>query len=317
MRSAWGKFCSAIRTVSLYCCLSSRMASMVRLTSTGARPTEGSSIRRIRGASIRARPSASICCSPPLMEPASCRRRSASRGKAEKQKSMLVLIWARALARKAPSRRFSSTVSRGNNRRPSGTSAMPRSTISSVARPIRLCRSPSISATITPASGRTMPITLFMSVLFPLPLVPSSTTVSPPPTLMDTSSNTRTAPYPASTPEMVRLLAKIRPLDFRIANHLVGAAVGDFFAGDKHDEALGESHHSAHDVLDEDHRDASFIEPDQQRHDVVNLGIRESGHRLIGDQQLGLRRHRAGEFQFAHIHLGEIAREASRAVDEA
>src|SRR6267378_3621249 len=83
MRRAWGKFCSAISTVSWYCCLSSRMASMVRLTRTGARPTEGSSIRRMRGASIRARPRASICCSPPLMEPASWRRRSAKRGKAE------------------------------------------------------------------------------------------------------------------------------------------------------------------------------------------------------------------------------------------
>ena len=44
----------------------------------------------------------------------------------------------RAVRRKAPSRRFSSTVSFGNSRRPSGTSAMPRSTISSVVRPIRL-----------------------------------------------------------------------------------------------------------------------------------------------------------------------------------
>jgi hypothetical protein len=34
----------------------------------------------------------------------------------------------------------------------------------------------------------------FMSVDLPLPLVPSSTTVSPPPTLTETSSITRTAP---------------------------------------------------------------------------------------------------------------------------
>ena len=46
---------------------------MVRLTRIGASPTEGSSTRRIFGASISARPSASICCSPPDIEPASWR----------------------------------------------------------------------------------------------------------------------------------------------------------------------------------------------------------------------------------------------------
>ena len=75
---------------------------MVRLTSTGARPTEGSSIRMMRGASISARPSASICCSPPLMEPASWRRRSARRGKHSKQNSRFDLSDARALRRNAP-----------------------------------------------------------------------------------------------------------------------------------------------------------------------------------------------------------------------
>src|SRR3974390_1716891 len=69
---------------------------MVRLTSPGARPTGGSSTRRMRGASISARPSASICCSPPLIEPASWRRRSARRGKGSKQKSKFALIWAPA-----------------------------------------------------------------------------------------------------------------------------------------------------------------------------------------------------------------------------
>ena len=44
------------------------------------------------------------------------------------------------------------------------------------------------------AAGRTMPITHFSSVLLPLPLVPSSATVSPAPTDSDTSCSTRTAP---------------------------------------------------------------------------------------------------------------------------
>src|SRR5258707_365642 len=135
------------------------------MTRMGARPTEGSSIRRILGAVIRARASVSICCSPPLMLPASCRRRSASRGKVSKQNARFFAIAARALGRYAPSRRFSSTVSRGKSRRPSGTSAMPRSTICSGARPTRSCSTPSIVALMTPELGDTMPIMHFISEL--------------------------------------------------------------------------------------------------------------------------------------------------------
>ena len=71
---------------------------------------------------------------------------------------------------------------------------MPSSTISSVASPISSCRVPSMSATMLPADGRTMPITHFSSVLLPLPLVPSSVTVSPAATVSDTSCSMRTAP---------------------------------------------------------------------------------------------------------------------------
>ena len=42
--------------------------------------------------------------------------------------------------------------------------------------------------------GRTSPMTHFISVLLPLPLVPSSTTVSPSLTFNETFSMTRTAP---------------------------------------------------------------------------------------------------------------------------
>ena len=194
MRMAWVKFCSAISTVSWYWSFSCLMASMVRLTSSGASPTDGSSTSRIFGASISARPSASICCSPPLRLPASWELRSLRRGKVAKQLSRLRCISTRAARRKAPSSRFSSTVSLGNRRRPSGTRAMPRSTISSVVSLVRSWLTPSMSATMRPALGRTSPMTHFISVLLPLPLVPSSTTVSPAPTSIETSSITRTAP---------------------------------------------------------------------------------------------------------------------------
>src|SRR5207253_2331803 len=73
------KFCSAISTVRLYFDCNSLIVSMVRLTRIGASPTDGSSTSRMRGALISARASASICCSPPLIEPASWLRRSFNR----------------------------------------------------------------------------------------------------------------------------------------------------------------------------------------------------------------------------------------------
>jgi hypothetical protein len=71
---------------------------------------------------------------------------------------------------------------------------MPSSTMSSVVRPTRSCSAPSIVARMRPAFGRTIPMMHLMSVLLPLPLVPSRTTVLPAATLSETSSRTRTWP---------------------------------------------------------------------------------------------------------------------------
>ena len=82
--------------------------------------------------------------------PTCCRRAGgAARATPGRSRSSLrgcAAISARALGRKAPSSRFSSTVSLGKSRRPSGTRLIPRSTIASVERPTRSCRAPSISA---------------------------------------------------------------------------------------------------------------------------------------------------------------------------
>ena len=87
-----------------------------------------------------------------------------------------------------------------------------------------------------------------------------------------------------------------------------GRAVGDLLAGDQHDQALRELHHRAHDVLDQDDGDAALVEPDQQADDVVDLRMRQPGHGLVGDQELRLRRHGAGELELAHLDLREVAR---------
>ena len=54
------------------------------------------------------------------------------------------------------------------------------------------------------------------------------------------------------------------------------------------------------------------VEPQQQGEDVVDLGVRQPGHRLVGDQQLRLGGHGAGELELAHLDLGQVARHALR-----
>ena len=121
-------FCSTISTVSPL----ARMrftSSKTCCTTTGARPADGSSSSSSLGPLISARPMAHICCSPPDIVPASCLRRSFMRGNRSNTNSIRSANAARASGMKAPIFRLSSTVSRGNSRRFSGTWAMPRPTM--------------------------------------------------------------------------------------------------------------------------------------------------------------------------------------------
>ena len=167
--------------------------SIVRATSNGASPTEGSSISKSRGADINARPApASVAYRP--IDPTNCFRRSASRGNTSKQNSRFCLIAGRANLRNAPISRFSVTVSRGNNRRPSGTNADAEIDDILGRHADKFVRAPSIVAAIEPAVGRTIPMIHFINVDLPLPLVPSRATVSLSATDSETSYRMRTAP---------------------------------------------------------------------------------------------------------------------------
>jgi len=72
--------CSASRMVSPSLCSRSKV-SYIDSTTAGARPSDGSSSIKSLGSLINARPTASICRSPPDMVPAHWLRRSASFGK--------------------------------------------------------------------------------------------------------------------------------------------------------------------------------------------------------------------------------------------
>ena len=48
--------------------------------------------------------------------------------------------------------------------------------------------------------------------------------------------------------------------------------------------------------------------------DVVDLGMRQAGHRFVGDEQLGLGRHGARQLELAHLDLRQVARAAASAL---
>src|SRR6185503_5899366 len=317
MRIAWWKFCSAISTVRPYARFSSRMMSIVCTTSSGDRPTEGSSTSSIFGEDMSARAIASICCCPPESDPASWRRRSLRTGKAPKQNSRLAPMLPRAAGRNAPSSRFSSTVSFGKSRLPSGTMATPALTISSVESFVRSSVRPSISRVTDPRVGRTMPMMHFISVLLPLPFVPSSTTVSPSRISTDTPCSARTAPYPASTSRSESLSAKVGPLHFRVLHDLLGRSLADDPSRVEAHDTLRETHHRLHDVLDHDDRDPGVVQRAQDREHLVDLVAGEPRHALVRDQQPRPCRHRARQLELAQLDLRQPIRLRLRLVVQA
>src|ERR1044071_6642373 len=114
-----------------------------------------------------------------------------------------------------------------------------------------------------PVPGRTMPITHFMSVLLPLPLVPSRATVSPLLICMETPCSARTAPYPASTPWMDSSSAKVGLLHVGVLDDRGRRAFADDLASVEADDALREAHHRLHDVLDHDDGDPPGIQVEE------------------------------------------------------
>ena len=141
---------------------------------------DGSSIRIIFGLPIRARPTASICCSPPDSVPASWRRRSLRRGNRSYTSSMVFALSVGSV--KAPISRFSSTVIWGKICRPSGTCASFRVMIllGSVLR--KSCP----SKVTEPLAAFSSPVIVRSVVVFPAPLAPISETISPSFTVMET-----------------------------------------------------------------------------------------------------------------------------------
>ena len=163
------------------------MISKISRTTSGARPSDGSSIIMSFGRAMSARPTASICCSPPESVPPACHERSRRRGK--RSYTHWISPEMSSLRRYAPTLRFSRTVRSGKMCRPSGTSVMPFFTMVVASRPVML----SPRKLIVPPEGFTSPAIVRSVELLPAPFAPMSVTISP-------SCTSKEMPLTASMP---------------------------------------------------------------------------------------------------------------------
>src|SRR5262245_58632888 len=132
---------------------------------------------------------------------------------------------------------------RAKIRRDSGTSAMPRRTMSSVAS--LSMRSP--CKVTLPALGRTRPRTVFKVVDFPAALPPRRQTISTGWTSRLTRRITCSRPYPATTSASSSMTPpQVRLQDRGMAAHFLKAALRDL-------DAMVEHHHTLADPLDQPH----------------------------------------------------------------
>src|SRR5207302_10131859 len=124
-----------------------------------------------------------------------------------------------------PTCRFSSTLSEGKSRRPSGTSAIPSRT--------RACGGDAVmsrpSSRIEPALGRCRPMIVRRSVDLPAPLAPMMARVSPADTVRLISVSA--CKYPCRTvrwrTSSIDVDPQVHLLDLRVAEHLLRLAFRD------------------------------------------------------------------------------------------
>src|ERR1043166_6442458 len=281
-----------------------RMLLKISCTTMGARPSEGSSMQSRRGSDMRARESASICCSPPESVPAGCEARSRRRGKLPMARSISASTFFRSLRYlKPPISRFSRTVSAGNTRRPSGTSAMPAA--------VRACAGSRVTSTpskrIFPFLEDIEPATPRMVVLLPAPLAPIRVTISPSATWNDTP---RTAACRSRLSTSSSNLASEIGLDHaRVRLHLARRAFDEPQAMVHDEYALRHVHHQVHVVLDHDDGHVSFlVDVLQSFQKEPHLRGVQAGGRLVQHEELRSRGERPGDLEHALLAVRKCPR---------
>src|SRR5689334_12970924 len=293
-----------------------RMLLKISCTTIGARPSEGSSMQSRRGSDMSARESASICCSPPESVPAGCEARSRRRGKLPMARSISASTFFRSLRYlKPPISRFSRTVSAGNTRRPSGTSAMPAA--------VRACAGSRVTSApskrIFPFLEDIEPATPRMVVLLPAPLAPIKVTISPSATWNDTPRTAAISPYASSSPctSSSKLASEVGLDHARVRLHFARRALDQAQAMIHDEHALRHVHHQVHVVLDHDDGDVSFlVDVLQSLQKKLHLRAVQAGGGLVQHEQLRPRGERPGDFEHALLAVWKRPRPIFRPISK-
>src|SRR3954469_4240523 len=283
-----------------------RMLLKISWTMIGARPSEGSSMQRSRGSDMRARESASICCSPPESVPAGCEARSRRRGKLAMARSTRALTFFRSFRYlKPPISRFSRTLSAGKTRRPSGTSAMPAA--------VRAWAGSRVTSTpskkILPFVESIDPATPRRVVLLPAPLAPIRLTISPSATSKDRSRTAGTSPYASS--RFFTSSSKLAPevsLDHaRVRLHFARRALEEPHAVVHDQHALGDVHYEVHVVLDHDDGRAALADQGKSFKEQPDFSRVQTCGRLVEHEELRPCGERPGNLEHALLTIGKRA----------
>src|SRR6201991_3277339 len=304
------------RLASAFCSTSSRPTPFSRTlrrlknnsrTSNGDSPSEGSSSRRTSGFDIKARPIATICCSPPLMVRTVCPSLSARRGNSASTLSRRAA--SRSLARfgLAPSNRFSATVRSAKMPRPSGTKARPASTISCAGRP-EILRPDSF--TVLPGRQATIPAIAFSKELLPAPLAPRMTTISPRPTV--SAASVRARCWPKATLRSETTSIGRRPQigfdDGTIGQHAVRGPLGDLAAAIHDHAGIAKRADRVPHIFDQQDRQPFVFQGADQRDPDQQLGGIESSQPFIEQKKPRPQRKRTRELKPLAVDIGQFAR---------
>src|SRR5205814_4517648 len=161
----------------------------------------------------------------------------------------------------------------------------------------------------------------------PLPLAPSSVTISPSRTLSDTPSSARRCPYETLSPSISsiatlagtsRILraAEVRLDHRRVGGDLARLALGDLAPVVQDDHAVGDAHDQVHVVLDHDQRQPQLVaQADDEVHERARLGgveptgglVEQHAARLGGEGARQLQALLPAEGQAARLQGGDVA----------
>ena len=115
---------------------------------------------------------------------------------------------------------------------------------------------------------------------------------------------------------MVRLFAKVGPLDIGVANDLLRHAVGDLVPATSTTSRVEKAITARMMCSIKMIVMPWSLSRNSSVENVLDLRVRQPGHRLVGEEQRGLGRDRARQFELAHLDLRQVTRQPARLAGE-